>query len=171
MGRVVVYIAQSVDGLIAPVDGSLGWLEPFGDALVGFDDFLRGVGAIVMGRATAEAIAGEAWAYGDRPAWVVTSRALPTGLERCRVARDPQTAVEEARAATSGDVWVVGGGRTIAGCADRIDVWMIFTLPVLLGAGARLFLGGGVGTGLSLVGTGEYESGATLAVYLPRAGK
>ena len=49
-----IYIATSLDGFIARLDGGLDWLtdaDP-GDADYGFADFLASVDALVMGRNT-----------------------------------------------------------------------------------------------------------------------
>jgi len=48
----IVYIATSLDGYIAPEDGSLDWLgtvpNPEGDDL-GFGEFIKRIDAVVMG--------------------------------------------------------------------------------------------------------------------------
>jgi dihydrofolate reductase len=53
--RASVYIATSVDGFIAREDGSIDWL-PVGDSNsaedYGYQDFIKSVDALVMGRNT-----------------------------------------------------------------------------------------------------------------------
>lgn len=61
-----VFIATSLDGYIARPDGSLDWLTSFpvpsqGD--YGFDRFMEGISAIVMGRNTYETVL----TFGDWP--------------------------------------------------------------------------------------------------------
>ena len=55
----IVYIATSLDGYIAPEDGSLDWLgtvpNPEGDDL-GFGEFIKRIDAVVMGRLTFEVV-------------------------------------------------------------------------------------------------------------------
>lgn len=51
----VYYVAASVDGFIAGPNGSMDWLKPFEDGTdYGYEQFLRGVGTVVMGRKTFE---------------------------------------------------------------------------------------------------------------------
>ena len=86
---VTIHMAASLDGFIARRDGGVDWMET-SDA---FDDgedlgpdevtaFLRSIDCYVMGSRTYETALGfEAkglgWAYGDKPVFVLTTRALP----------------------------------------------------------------------------------------------
>lgn len=139
----VYYVAQSVDGYIANRDGSLDWLLAFGfdDFHQQYDAFLEGVGAIVLGAATARWLAaqGEAWPYAGLPAWVVTRAGVPAfeGAD-LRAIDDPAAAITAARAAAAGRaVWVVGGGALAGSLADLglLDRLHITVMPITLGGG------------------------------------
>ncbi len=56
MGRVVVYIATSLDGFIARKDDDISWLDPFsgGGEDYGYQEFIRNAGTAVMGARTYE---------------------------------------------------------------------------------------------------------------------
>ncbi len=154
MGQVVAYCAVSLDGFIAGPGGELGWLEAAGDGsaedpgTLGFEALLAGVGALLMGRATFDAVRGfgpEAWPYGARPVMVATRRALesagPGEVRPC--SGDIATLCEAARAAAgTGDVYVDGGSLvTQALQAGLLDALVVTVAPVMLGEGIRLYQG------------------------------
>jgi len=145
-GSTVYYVAQSLDGFIADRDESLDWLLAFGfdDFQQQYDDFLAGVGAIVMGAGTFRWLAaeGEPWGYGGTPTWVVARGDVPTisGAE-FTLSDDPLAAVSNAReAAGDRDVWVVGGGMLASSLLDsgQIDRLHLTVMPVTLGQGTPL---------------------------------
>ena len=149
MTRTIFYTATTLDGFLADEHDSLDWLfvqdQDEGGPL-NYDEFIKNVGAIVMGATTYEWIlghrSGDAWPY-DVPCWVFTHRQLPLvpDAQIELVSGDVATA-HEAMAAAAGDrnVWIVGGGDLAgqfadAGLLDEVVVWIA---PVTLGAGAPL---------------------------------
>src|SRR5262250_2779919 len=86
--RVTIHMAASLDGFIARKDGSVDWLETSdqftaGDTLSqeSAEEFLRAIDCYVMGSRTYETALdfeakGLGWVYGDKPAFVLTSREL-----------------------------------------------------------------------------------------------
>ena len=100
MARIVGYIATSLDGYIADSDGSLDWLTPKYDELLGEDNrrryaaFMSRIGTTVMGRATYDWVAahGMASPYPDKRTIVVTSTPLlraPAEIETWQQGIDP----------------------------------------------------------------------------------
>ncbi len=147
------YTASSVDGFLADPDHSLSWLlrrdvDPAGP--MGYDAFLTGVGALVMGASTFRWLveheyAGDPtsrpWLY-EQPTWVFSSRDLvvPQGDVRVVSGDVAVHAADLATAAGGRDVWVVGGGDLAGQFADAgllDEVWVQYA-PVALGAGAPL---------------------------------
>ncbi len=136
-------VAASLDGFVAPLDGSADWLSGYGAGE--YDRFIATIGGIIMGRRgfETELTMGD-WAYGHLPV-VVMSRGeiekLPPGVA---LGRDPAGALAALRARVAGgDIWLYGGG-TIAGAfldAGLIDRVEVTTVPVVLGAGRSLFAG------------------------------
>ena len=164
MPQIRVYIAQSLDGYIARPDGSIDWLRPYDDVDYGYAAFIREVGTVVMGRASYDmARSFGDWPYPTMRSLVITSRPLdeppPTVT---RVGGDIPRLVTALRAAAGDqDVWIMGGAMTInaflaANAVDRID---LFTLPLLLGAGIRLFDDAREEVPLRLLGTQTYDKG------------
>ncbi|CAN5469361.1 hypothetical protein BH20ACT15_BH20ACT15_15090 [soil metagenome] len=85
MSKTVYFAAATLDGFIADENDGIDWLTGFEPTYDGggenvtqaIDEFIEGVGALLMGSATYEFILGHSWPYGDRPTWVLTSRDLP----------------------------------------------------------------------------------------------
>lgn len=105
--RISVYVAMSLDGFIAGPDGQLDWLEGAAAAGedYGFEDYLRGVDAVAMGRRTWDVIAGiDDLPYGDRPLYVFTHRPAPGRAGVTFWQRDPAAAVAD---------WVERGHRAV----------------------------------------------------------
>jgi dihydrofolate reductase len=149
--RWVYYTATTLDGYIADEHDSLAWLfeqqtEDGGPA--GYEEFIAGMGAMVMGATTYTWIGdhmrstGEKWAY-DIPCFVFTHREHgPVGEDIRFVAgkvREHHAAIAEA--AGDRDVWMVGGGDLAGQFADLglLDQIVVSIAPVTLGAGRPLF--------------------------------
>lgn len=141
-----VYIATSLDGFIARVDGTLDWLEildePEDDH--GFADFLDRIDALVMGRKTYETVLGfENWPY-TKPVFVLSStlKEIPAPLQvKVEVVNDePEKIVEYLKSRDFNDLYI-DGGMTIQSFLreDLIDEMIITTVPIILGKGIPLF--------------------------------
>ena len=143
MPRTVYYAAMSLDGFIADVRGGVDWLEPFDSTEFGYDAFFATIGAVVMGRTTYEqSLTFGPWPYAERLGIIVTSRpldGLPEGVRAVHL--DALSgALDALRAEASGDLWIVGGGRTAQACIDRdrVDELELYVIPRLLGDGVPL---------------------------------
>lgn len=144
MARTVYYAALSADGFIAAPAGSVGWLDSFNSPELGYEVFLKTVGAVVLGRATYEqTLTFVPWPYVGKLGLIVTARplaAVPEGVQAVTVAELP-AALAEMQAKAQGDVWIVGGGMTARACLDGggIDELELYVVPCLLGDGISLF--------------------------------
>ena len=75
MGRIILYIAASVDGYIATADGGVDWLTPFDDCEYGFEAHVATVDTVVLGRRTYDQVRGFGdWPYADFRTRVLTDR-------------------------------------------------------------------------------------------------
>jgi dihydrofolate reductase len=145
---VVYYAAQTLDGYIAELDDTLGWLmeyegsKPKTDVVPGgYDEFYADVGAMVSGSVTYEWVLAHmsAWPYSGKPYWVLTSRDLP-GIDGEDVRFNGSF---EEMIASAGDrkLWVVGGGGVASQFAEAglLDQVWVTVVPVAIGAGKPLF--------------------------------
>lgn len=155
-GRVLVYIATSFDGFIAGPDDDLSWLHPVGggggDASseaggVTYDEFMKDIGALLMGRRTYEVVRSfdMPWPYGELPVLVATHRPLDDDVPGTVRAVEGTIGemVEEAREAAGGLGVYLDGGELIRQAAeeDLIDELIVTIAPIALGRGLPLFAG------------------------------
>jgi dihydrofolate reductase len=165
-----VFIATSVDGFIARTNGDLDWLPAGGGEEHGYDAFIASVDALVIGRKTFETVLTfEAWPYGEKPVYVLSTRALasaPVGAVVERLAGPPAEIVSQLTARGVRHAYV-DGGITIqrflqAGLIQRLTITRV---PVLLGEGIPLFGVTGRDIILTHVATRQYAGGLVQSEY------
>jgi dihydrofolate reductase len=167
--RVSVFIATSIDGYIAAVDGSLDWLEqaarPSED--YGYDEFLASVDALAMGRGTYNHIAHlDPLPFGERPVYVFTHDAPEPRAGVTFWSLSPRQA--HARWTDQGIQRVyLDGGQVISAflAEDLVDDMVLTTAPVLLGAGRPLFHPVGRSASMHLEGVQSWPSGFVARTY------
>jgi len=166
-----VFVGASVDGFIARANGGLDWLPAGGGEPHGYDEFMAGVDAIVIGRNTFEIVLGfDPWPYGDKRVVVLSSRPLDLSAVRGgRVeqrAGDPATIIADLAADGAPNLYI-DGGITIqrflrAGVIERLIVTRV---PVLIGEGIPLFGSLDRDIRLSHIATRSYPSGLVQSDY------
>jgi dihydrofolate reductase len=165
-----VFIGVSLDGFIARTDGSLDWLPPGGGEPHGYDEFMATVDALVIGRNTFEKVLTfDAWPYGAKPVFALSSRPLPlapAGAVVERMSGDPSEIVSRLAARGIRHIYV-DGGVTIqrflqAGLIQRL---IITRVPVLIGSGIPLFGATPRDIALKHVATRQYASGLVQSEY------
>lgn len=151
MSRLLYSATMSLDGFIAGVDGDMSWLaEHLGGPDPEIDDLMASIGALLVGRRTfggddpnrgtdAEGAFGGQW----RGPSIVLTHDPPARSDEPDVtfASDLATAVRLAKEAAGGRYVNVLGASVAAQCleAGLLDEVLVFTAPVLLGDGTRLF--------------------------------
>ncbi|CAA0095827.1 Uncharacterised protein [Starkeya nomas] len=171
MSTIRGFIAASLDSYIADRDGGIGWLTPFDDVDYDYAGFIAGIGTVVMGRGTFDAVAGfeGGWPYAGKRGIVVTSTPLPDappGVEAWHAG--VPALIAHLRAQDGGNAWVVGGGGLQAAfiAADALDRLDLFVIPVLLGSGVPLFPPEATPSRrLALEGTESYANGMVRLRY------
>lgn len=168
--RFSVFIAASLDGFIARADGNIDWLgiHALDQEPNGYDEFIRTVDAIVIGRGTYETALGFGdWAYGNRRVIVLTHGARASQHGEEFHAGAPAALLP--RLAGCQRVYV-DGGKVISQffAADLIDDVTVGILPIVLGGGIRLFPGGEGEHRLALERHHVYRSGMVQLEYRVR---
>ena len=148
------YTASSLDGFIADRRNSLDWLLQFGDDMTtDYPDFIKNVGALVMGSTTYEWILENhirpgadrerPWQYaandlGDDIAHAADRERRGHSLRARRRRRDSRARWSPRRA--DKNIWIVGGGDLVGQFHDRglLDEIIVTIASVTLGGGAPL---------------------------------
>ena len=146
-----VFLGMSVDGFIARLDGDIEWLTGGADENTGPDDgeggdfgfaeFVGGIDALVMGRATYDVIKPFAeWPYQGKPVHVLSTTLKPDADPRITVHRSFDEALAAVGAAGYRRVYV-DGGRTVHQFlrAGLVADLTLSRVPVLIGTGHTPF--------------------------------
>lgn len=176
MGKIVLYLAMSVDGYLADQRGGVDWLVGDGsepDAPGSYPIFLDTVDAIVMGWTTYHQLVTElspdSWPYEGRPCYVVTHRKKENQEGIFFWNGELTVLVDQLKGEHEGNVWICGGA-SVAGQLlkeGRIDQLWLSIIPTVLGKGVRLFPELSQELPLKLVGT-ECWNGIVDLVYEKR---
>jgi dihydrofolate reductase len=169
-----LYIALSLDGYIAPPDGSVDWLSAAEspDEDYGYAQLLSGVDTTFMGYRTYAQILGFGdFPYGQLQNFVFTrQQRQPDGLPVTFITEDPATFTRRLKAEPGGDIWLIGGGQlnALLHQAGLIDELILTYVPVVLGAGIPLFAGAAAPTRWALISQRHYPKGVWQGVYRPK---
>ena len=194
MRKVVVGTFVTLDGVMQAPGGPTedpsggfehgGWLVPFGDEEFGtrMVELTQQAGAVLLGRRTYEIFASHWPQIGDedpiaaklnRVEKYVASRTLDRAEwhNTTLLQGDAGDAVAELRRGEGGEIQVTGSGDLIQTLLrrDLVDELRLWTFPLVLGTGKRLFADGTVPRTFRLVESSTTSTGATYAV-LERAG-
>ena len=165
-----VFVGTGVDGFIARANSDLDWLPPGGGEEHGYEAFMATVDVLVIGRKTFETVLTlDAWPYGARPVFVLSSRPLvpaPAGAIVERLSGPPADIVSHLTARGFEHAYV-DGGVTIQGFlrAGLIQRLVITRVPVLLGTGIPLFGATSRDILLKHIATRQYASGLVQSEY------
>ena len=171
-----VFVGTSLDGFIARLDGSFDFLPADGGEAHGYDEFMAGIDAIVMGRNTFETVLTlGAWPYDGKRVVVLSSRPLGSNLADLSAASGavveqmagPPAQIVAQLAAGGAQHLYIDGGITIqqflrAGLIQRLIVTRV---PVLIGEGIPLFGSLPHDVRLSHTMTRHYPSGLVSSEY------
>ena len=172
--KLVLYIAVSLDGYIADEHGGVSWLdsatEPVGDG--GYAAFLERIDTVILGRRTYDQIvtelSPEEWVYHGLQSIVLTHRPCADTEEITFTCEEASSLAKRLKAQPGKDIWICGGAAVAGQFMERglVDEYYLTVLPVLLGAGIRLF-GGGIFQTLSLAES-RTEGGMLVCRYHPK---
>ena len=172
MLEIVYYVACSLDGYIATVDGGVEWLS-----LVRISDEEHGdwkvhasIDALLLGSRTYEfALKLGQWPSPDKPAWVFTKRDLRVLHPSITLtSHSPSEVLDDLTKRGFRKAWLMGGGKLAASfhASGLISEYVISVFPVLLGSGIPLLAPHSCAQDtLSLVTAKPFKSGIVQLTY------
>src|SRR4030095_16586260 len=142
----VVYIGTSLDGFIARKNGEIDWLEKYAndEAIHAYEEFIKGIDAIVIGRGTYEKVLSfPSWPY-DKKLFILSDsiKKLPDHLQEKATLLSLKPLDVLAHFSQQGfSSLYIDGGKVIQDFLkeDLIDELIISKVPVLIGSGIPLF--------------------------------
>jgi dihydrofolate reductase len=168
--KVSVFVGASLDGYIARPDGAFDFLPPDGGEPHGYDEFIASVDALIIGRKTYEVVLGlDTWPYGEKPVFVLSTKALrtpPAGVVVERMEGSPEEIVATLTRRGFQHAYVDGGVTIQSFLRARLLQHLTITrVPVIIGSGIPLF---GTTTNdvmLKHIRTQQYASGLVKSEY------
>ncbi|MFQ3545070.1 dihydrofolate reductase family protein [Halobacillus rhizosphaerae] len=161
--KLVLFIAQSLDGYIASKEESLDWLfQVEGEGDNGYSEFYETVYTILMGKRTYDWIIQQEKGEFPYPAKesFVFSRTVKEDLPHITIVNDDVVRFTNQLKQKEGkDIWLVGGGDLLHTFLkeDLVDELIVTVAPVLLGSGVPLFKERGNSLDLHLKGTRRFN--------------
>lgn len=173
--KISAFIATSLDGFIARLDGNIDWLTnpdyEIPEQDFGYQLFMNSVDVLVMGRNTYEKVlAFDEWPYGDKHVVVLTNGQPTFPDEHTKAVEflsgSPTEVISQLSKHGYQHVYL-DGGQTIQGFLrdNLVDELTITQIPILLGQGLALFGETGHDIRLEHVQTTAYPNGFVQSKY------
>lgn len=174
MGRIITYIATSLDGFIARKDNDVSWLDPYNDKSVEYryTEFMKQIGTAIMGARTYE----QSLLHPERllpgvKNYVITRRSLrkASGVDIEFWHESLRDLASEFRDDSKRDAYLVGGGNLVSQFLEQglIDEIRQFVVPIILSDGIPLYTGIGKEITLCLTGAETFPNGIVQLTYHP----
>ncbi|MBS8265441.1 dihydrofolate reductase [Mesobacillus boroniphilus] len=165
--NVILYIAMSLDGYIARLDGAVDWLDDVeGEGDNGYSEFYSQVGTVIMGRKTYEEVLNltNEFPYAGKACYVLSIHPQESSPEVTFTDEELETLVSRLKEQSDGYVWLVGGGQLVKQFLEKnlIDEIELYIIPKLVGEGIPLFPEGTPPANFELTDTGRYGQIAAL---------
>lgn len=148
MGKIIFYVASSLDGYLSDENGGVDWLMPYQNAGYdyGYADFYKNIGHIITGSKTYEQVKDfpGGWAFPHADTYIFTSRNLDTQNRKDLILWNRGIEVlADILKQKEKDTWMLGGAN-LAGQffnKGKIDEVILSIMPIALGKGMPLFDG------------------------------
>jgi dihydrofolate reductase len=171
--RTVTYgAACSLDGFIAPSDGSMDWLHFSRDVQEYMATYWASIDTMLMGRKTWEVAVGQGGGDGGGGTKGITTYIFSRTLDRVGhgaqlVREDPGEFVRQLKEQPGKGICVMGGGELAQSlfAAGVIDEVGLNVHPILLGSGVPFFRDAGRRISLVLAESKVIDGGCVLSTY------
>lgn len=172
--RVKLYISMSLDGFIATKEDDLSWLsriEKEGEDY-GYEKFNASVDTYIVGRATYDIIlklTGGHFPQADKfDCYVLTRDIRPSEYGVNFYTGSLEALITELKTKPGKDIYCDGGAQVVQLLMENqlIDEYIISVIPIILGDGKRLFLGGVPCSNLKALPPKYFDTGLVQLHYL-----
>ncbi|MBK5719571.1 dihydrofolate reductase [Dysgonomonas sp. Marseille-P4677] len=173
MRKIKLYIASSIDGYIADLDGGLDWLSKYPitpEFNYGYDIFFESVDSVIMGGRTYRDILNMdvIYPYESKTSYVITRNKISSLKENIRfITNNVIETISDLKEKEGKDIWLVGGGEIISMLLshDLIDEMIITYIPTILGDGIPLFLKSKKDSNWKLINSQSYDNSVLTVEY------
>ena len=169
--KVILYIAQSLDGFIAREDDDISWLsvvEREGEDY-GYQAFVDTVDTVFMGRRTYDKVLsfGIEFPHKNRKCYVLTQSRIGSNENVTYFGGNLEALIQDLKSKEGGNIFIDGGAEAVRAfkSKDLIDEYVVSIIPIMLGKGIRLFKETDVESALELIGSKSYDSGLVQLNY------
>jgi dihydrofolate reductase len=172
--KIVLFIAQSLDGYIATKEDSLEWLfKVEGEGDNGYSEFYDTVDTIIMGKRTYDWIMNQEngqFPYQNKKCYVYTRTPIDNTEHVQFVNQDIIQFADTLKKEAGKNIWIVGGGELLHTFFKEklVDEFILTIAPAILGEGIPLFKGGDYQLDLTLKGTRTFNQFVELHYLLKR---
>lgn len=173
MRKISLFIAVSLDGYIAKPNDDLSFLkivEKEGEDY-GYTKFTENIDTIIIGRKTYDYVAKEIgtshYENGERDVYVSTRSFKPTVGRTTFYSGSIVDLIQRLKSEPGKNIYCDGGAEVINELLKNklIDEYIISIIPIMLGAGTRLFKEGIPEQELVLISSTSFESGLVQLHY------
>jgi dihydrofolate reductase len=172
MGKIIFYVANSLDGFLADQNGGVDWLTPYQEAGYdyGYHEFYEKIGYIITGSKTFEQARNfpGGWAFPHAKTYIFSSRQLGLeGRDDLELWSGSIPELGNLLRAEEKDTWLLGGAN-LAGQffnAGLVDELVLSIMPTILGKGLPLFEGIEKPLDADLIKNSAYPNGVIQLVY------
>lgn len=173
MRKLILYIAQSLDGKTATPDGRVDWLEQIAnpdDNDYGYAEFYDSIDVTLMGNTTYQQIHGFdiPFPYPNKENYVFTRNPEIRENENVQfITGNLISFVRDLKEENGKHIWLVGGSQInkLMYNAGLIDEMILFVMPIILGDGIPLFQPSLLINHPVLISTEQYLSGVVKLHY------
>ncbi len=169
--KLILYIAQSIDEYIAKPNDDLSFLDLVATEGedYGYQSLMNRIDAVIMGRKTYDWVMSQVpqFPHAEMKSYIIT-RTVRENIGNIEFYNGDITELVQRLKAESGkDIFVDGGAQVVNLLLKYklLDELIISTIPILLGAGVRLFQEGFPEQKLSLISSQHYKSGLVQSHY------
>ena len=173
--KIISYIAMSLDGKIARLNGAVDWLDtlPNPDKLdYGYSSFIADIDITIMGNATYQEVLGFGieFPYKGKTNYVLTRDKTKTVDENVTfISSEFESQIEKLIAEPGKDIWLIGGSQLNSLFLKNgwLDEMRVFVMPIVLGGGIPLFSSEITDVQMKLIKTKTFDTGVVELTYKP----